>query len=160
MKITIGFSKPLNNPLPLFSWAIKSVYNIPYSHTYLKFYSDSLDRDIIYESVGPGVRFIGLKLWSKYAETIKEFDLEITNEQYIELMQFCVDNAGIKYGIKQVLGIYIAKLFRMKKNVFKNGTDMEVCSEILGRILQQLGYEFNKDLDLLSPKDIYQALDK
>lgn len=160
MKIKIGFSTPINNPFPVFSWAIKAIYQTEYSHSYLKFRSDRLDRDIIYEAVGVGVRFVGYKLWCEHAKSIKEFELEVTQEQYTELQQFCVDNAGKKYGKLQILGIYIAKLFRMKKNIFKNGDSEEVCSEVIAKIMTQLGYKFDKDFDLITPKDIYQALDK
>jgi uncharacterized protein YycO len=156
--LKIGFSSPINNPFPIFSYAIKQAYNTKYSHTYLKFRSESIDRDIIYESVGVGVRFIGSTEWENHAEVIEEFQLTVTDEQYIKTMQFCVDHAGKKYGKKQVIGIYIAKLFRMKKNIFKNDDDEQICSEIVGRLLSDLGYVFDKDFDLLTPKDIYTVL--
>jgi hypothetical protein len=159
MKIKIGFSSPINHPFPILSWAIKTIYNTPYSHCYLKFHSDSLERDIIYEAVGVGVRFVGANLWSQHAEVIKEFEIDLSSDQYTELMRFCIDHAGIEYGKVQVLGIYAAKLFRMRENPFKNDDSLEVCSEIIGRILEQLGYEFNKSLDLISPKDIFEELD-
>ncbi len=158
MKIIIGFSSPINHPFPVLAWAIKAIYQTPYSHCYLKFHSDGIDRDIVYEAVGLGVRFIGVKRWAEHAEVIREFEIEITKEQYCELMRFCVDHAGAEYGKGQIVGIYAAKLFRMRENVFKNDDDMQVCSEIIGRIMEQLGYEFDKDLDLLTPKDIFTEL--
>lgn len=156
--ITIGFSSPLNNPFPIYSWIIKLLYNTPYSHTYMKFHSESLDRDIIYESVGVGVRFVGAKFWEQHAEIIKEFELYVTEEQYKTLMTYCVDHAGIEYGKLQAIGIYVAKLFKMITNPFKNGEDLLVCSEVIGKILSQLGYTIDKDFDLLTPKDIYEIL--
>lgn len=62
MKITIGFSSPINHPAPIFSLAIKTIYNIPYSHTYIKFYDQEADRFVIFESVGVGSRFVGIKV--------------------------------------------------------------------------------------------------
>ena len=157
-KITIGFSSPINNPFPVLSWAIKTIYRIPYSHTYIKFYEEDADRYVIFESVGVGARFIGINLWEQHAEVIREIELSTTPEKFKKIKQMCIDHAGLKYGKMQVIGIYIAKLFRMKRNIFKNGDDLLVCSEIIGRIMVELGYDFDKDFDLLSPKDIYKKL--
>lgn len=59
-QITIGFSKS-KKFLPIGSWLIRAYMGTPYSHVYLKFYSQSLNRTLIYEAVGGGVRFIGSK---------------------------------------------------------------------------------------------------
>lgn len=158
MKITIGFSKPINHPFPVFSWIIRSTYNTPYSHTYVKFYDAEADRHVVYESVGVGSRFIGIHVWEEHAEVVQEFELTATPEQFKKIKQLCYDHAGLKYGKMQIVGIYIAKLFRMKKNIFKNDTERSVCSEIVGRIAKILGYKIDKDFDLIVPKDIYKAL--
>ena len=156
--IKIGFSAPQNVKFPIYSWIIRAVYNTPYSHTYMRFYSNSIERDIIYESVGVGVRFVGNEMWSKHARVIEEFELQVTDEQYTKIMQFCVDKAGTKYGIMQAFGICVAKLFRIKKNIFANGEKLDICSEEIARLMTQLGYSFKTDFDLIVPKDIYNVL--
>lgn len=159
MIITIGFSKPSNKFFPIFSWAVRAVLKTPYSHVYMKFHSDSLSRDIIYEAVGKGVRFVGLKQWSKKAIPVKEFQIDINQEQYLRLMQYCIDMSGISYGTVQNLGTFIAMVFNLKKNPFENGNSQIVCSELIADILEQLGYKFEEDKDIITPKDIYQALE-
>lgn len=159
-KFKIGFSSPINHFFPIFSFLIKLIFRIPYSHTYMKFHSDSHNRDIVYESVGVGVRFVGATYWLKHAEIIEEFEIEVTDECYRELMCFCIDQAGTSYGKMQCLGVFLAKIFKMKKNIFKNDKNEEICSEIAGRILSSAGYSFDKDFDLISPKDIYNVLKK
>lgn len=113
---------------------------------------------MVYESVGVGSRFIGIHVWEEHAEVVQEFELTATPEQFKKIKQLCYDHAGLKYGKMQIVGIYIAKLFRMKKNIFKNDTERSVCSEIVGRIAKILGYKIDKDFDLIVPKDIYKAL--
>jgi hypothetical protein len=157
--ITIGFSTSINHIFPIYSWLIKLIYNTRYSHTYMKFHSDSLNRDIIYESVGVGVRFVGFKYWQKHSKVIREFDLQISDEQYRNLMVHCVDQAGIKYGRLQVVGILISKILGLRVNPFRNGDSEKVCSEEMGKVVSMTtGYIFEKGWDLLTPPDIYKAL--
>lgn len=127
----------------------------PYSHVYMKFYSASLDRTMIYEAVGKGVRFIGLERWKEHAQEVASFELQISDENYKRLLQYCVDNAGTDYGFLQNMGILIANLFKLKKNPLKDGKN---CSEEMGDVLELEGHVFDKDKDLLTPKDIYKIL--
>lgn len=149
-KITIGFSKSRKR-FALFSYLIKKYLKTSYSHVYIKFQSLSLDRVLIYEAVGGGVRFIGSNLWEKHAEEIKSYTLDISDENYIKLLQYCVDNSGLEYGYLQNIGVVIADFLKMKKNPFRTNVN---CSEMLGNILKLEGYEISKDVNLLTPLDI------
>lgn len=155
--VTIGFSKPKNRFFPFISYLIRLYLKTTYSHVYLKFYSQSIDRNLVYEAVGNGIRFVGMSLWSKYAEEVKEFHLSISDEDYKKVMQYCVDNAGLKYGPMQNLGILISGIFYLKQNPFKSG---KVCSEVIAEILINQGFKIDKPLDLVTPKDIYEVLYK
>lgn len=126
-----------------------------YSHAYLKFESASLNRTLVYEAVGGGVRFVGSDLWKHKAEEVKQFSIEITDEQFIHIMRYCVDTAGISYGTMQNVGVILASLLKLKNNPFKKGKN---CSEVTAEILQMKGYTFTKSLDLITPKDIDLAL--
>ena len=161
--IYIGFSRPKNVTLPVFSWAIRAVYRTPYSHSYLRFTSQSLNRCLIYEAVGKGLRFIGLNLWNTHAECLKEFKLEVTDDQYTALLQYCVDNAGLEYGMVQSFGIFIGELARsvgidVRKNLLDESANHKICSEVVAEVLISLGVNFSKDLNLITPKDIYCKL--
>ena len=152
--ITIGFSKS-KKKFAIGSWAIRWYMGTPYSHTYIGFHADKIDRDLKYEAVGSGVRFIGAKLWETHAEEVKSYTIEISDQNYIELMQDCVDNAGINYGYWQNIGIIVADIVGLKKNLFTVGFN---CSESVGRILRKEGYTIDKDLNILTPKDIDMIL--
>lgn len=152
--VTFGFSKS-KKPLAIGSLAIRWYMGTPYSHVYMKFRSDSLERTLIYEAVGAGVRFIGADRWSQHAEEIESITIEICDQSYKKLMQWCVDNSGIDYGFGQNFGIIIANIFNLKANPLKNGKN---CSEAIGEVLVLEGYTFDKELNLLTPKDINIAL--
>lgn len=149
--ITIGFSRPKDKMLPIGSWLIRLYQRTSYSHVYLKFYSKSLDRVLIYEAVGGGVRFVSQQVWNNKAKEVAEVSLDISGDNYKTLLQYCVDYAGVKYGVLQNIGLVISGVLRLKHNLFTSGVN---CSEIVAQILQLEGYTFNKNLNLVTPKDI------
>jgi hypothetical protein len=152
--ITVGFSKS-KKFLPIGSWLIRLYEGTPYSHVYLKFYSQSLDRFLIYEAVGVGVRLIGKKEWSLHAEEVVSFDIPVISGNYISLLQHCVDHAGTDYGFLQNIGIPLARLLRLKSNPFQSGVN---CAEEIYKVLNLSGYTVDKKIDLVTPKDIFNAI--
>lgn len=154
-KITIGFSRP-KSKFAIGSWLIRKYMGTPYSHVYIRFYSESINRTLIYEAVGHGgVRFVGYNLWNTHAQEIEHKTLDVKKCNSISLLQFCVDMAGISYGWKQNLGIVFASIFGWKSNPWKKGKN---CSEAVADFLHMEGYNFNKAHDLVTPKDIYDVL--
>lgn len=153
-KITIGFSKS-KKKFAVGSVLIRWYMGTPYSHVYLKFDAKSFDRTLVYEAVGKGVRFVGLKNWQHNHEEIASFELNISDDNYKKIMQFCIDNSGSEYGFLQNIGILFSDAFGIKRNPLTSG---ENCSEVIGKILVLEGYKINKDLDLLTPKDIFLIL--
>jgi len=154
--ITVGFSKS-TKPFAVGSWLIRWYMGTEYSHVYIKFHSPSLERTLIYEAVGAGVRFIGLDRWQSHAQEVASFQLTLSDENYKRLMQFCVDNAGIDYGFFQNIGILVANVAKLERNLFNDGKN---CSEEIGEILELEGFDIEKDFNLLTPKDIYEILEQ
>lgn len=79
------------------------------------------------------------------------FTIEVKKCNYDQLIQYCVDNEGNSYGHLQNIGLFISNIFGLKKNIFSKGYN---CSEEIGKILQLEGYRIDKDLNLLTPRDI------
>jgi len=152
--ITIGFSKS-KKKFAIGSYAIRTYYGTEYSHVYIKFKSESLDRVLIYEAVGGGLRFIGTKVWESHAVEVASFDIEVSQPSHIKLMQYCIDNAGVEYGTAQNIGIFACDLLGTKTNPFKKGKN---CSEVVGEVLKLEGYVIDKDINLVTPRDIYKVL--
>lgn len=156
-KVSIGFSRPKTfKPL---SWLICKVQGTDYSHAYIKFHSDSLDRDLIYQASGLQVNFVGKTLFEADHIIVREFDIQISDAAHKKALQFAVDKAGTPYSIKQLLNILIYIL--IKKSPFEDGRSSYVCSELVGQMLkEEFGVEVSKDLDIVTPKDIYEIMDK
>lgn len=158
--IVVGFSRPKKwRP---FAWLIMKGYGIPYDHVYVKFHSGTYGRDIIYQASGSMVNFMGNTIFLSNNIGMNEFQVSISDDKYVGLMQFCIDNAGKPYGVKQAFGmaiVRIAEIFgRYIKNPFKDdGT--YVCSKLGAYILENFaGAIIPRDIEDITPLDLYNYL--
>lgn len=163
-KLVVGFSKPKSGFVP-FSEAIRWVCRTKFSHTYIKFKSDSFDRVLVYQASGLAVNFVGETRFKEQEVIVAEFEFEVSDSTFNRTMQFAIDRAGVPYGISQIFGILYVKalaLFGVKaKNPFPNGNSNYVCSELVAQILKEIiGLEVEQDLDLIDPKEVFELLQK
>jgi len=161
-KITIGFSSHEYN---LLSWAIRTVENTPYSHVYIKVHSDSLDRDIIYQASGLAVNFVGTKIFEEKAIIIKEFELDVSDETYLTVIRFAIDQAGKPYGLLDLLGFLYMKAGRAMgfntHNPIRDGEQSYVCSELVATIIAEFidkNVEKKEPLEDITPRGLYEYL--
>lgn len=144
-KIIVGFSRP--KKWMLFAWLIMKGYGINYSHVYIKFHSNSYNKDIIYQASKNMINFMGTAVFNLEDISVKEFEIEISDSNKIALMQFAIDNAGKPYSVKEAIGlglVRICALFGKKiTNPLKSGTDSYVCSVLADYILENYA---NKDI--------------
>lgn len=162
-KLIIGFSKPKG--FRIVSKLIRWVDGVPFSHTYIRWYSTFFDRDIIYQASGSAVNFMEGKRFDSSNDTIDVFEFDINDNTHIKIIQFAMDNSGIKYSIKQLIGLGIVRLVSLLgfqiKNPFSNGRSSYVCVELVSQVLiDYLNYNINKDLDEMTLKDAYDLLKK
>lgn len=156
--IIIGFSKPKAWFKP-FSWAIRALYNTEYSHTYVRWYTKGAQADVYYEASGTSVHFVASRIFKARAITLHEYKITITKAQRQELVGWCLNNAGMDYGLKQAFGIGIMKMLELEHNPFGE-KDAQVCSEVVAHVLKgiaDLGLKI--DFEKASPKDIKVFLD-
>lgn len=161
--IIIGFSHP--SSFSLHAWLIEKIDGAPFDHAYLRFHSDNLDRDIIYQSNWRGVQFIGAILWTTTTTPVQEFSIQVSDDNYNKMMQFCVDNAGISYGYLAVIGEGIRELASKVgwniNNPFNQSQTTEFCSQIVTNCLNIADpSQFNLDADNVSPKNLNDLLTK
>lgn len=155
--VKIGFSRP-KSPLKVFSFCIRLIEGwTPYSHVYVRSYSDVGEGDIIYQASGVQVNFMGLKHFVDHAEIVKEFEFQITLEEYKAYMKWAIQEAGAPYSVLQAFGILLVRLFKLKRNPFSNGCKAWVCSELVGKLLKDhFGANLPENqLDVAGPKYIY-----
>lgn len=160
-KLIVGFSRP--KTLKLFAWLIMKAYDTPYDHVYIKFHSDTYERDIIYQASKLMINFMGTALFEEENLIIKEFELDISMENKKKLMQFAIDNAGKPYSMREVLGLGLVRISELLgnkiKNPFRDGTKAYVCSVLADYICINYTDHGLKDFEDVSPKDLYDYLE-
>lgn len=157
--IIVGFSSP--RKFHVLSWIIKNVEHTDFSHVYIKIFSRSLDRYLVYQASGLAVNFCGQDTFYAHNRDIAEFAIPVTPEQKVEVLKKCVDLAGKPYGMKSLIGIGLVRLAGLVgwkiRNPFADGSKTYVCSECAATLLVILGFKFD-ELDSTTPKDIYEKL--
>lgn len=160
MEIIVAFTKP--NPCKIGSKFISFFINRPYSHVLVYWYSKSLDRHLVYHAAKGKVHFIELNNFLKENVIVKEHRITITQDQHTSLVKKCIDLAGQKYSLSDLIvnGLYeISQKLRLKIK-FKNHKGY-ICSELLAELLQDI-YDkpFLKNCNLVNPADIDEFLEK
>lgn len=156
-KIIIGFSRPRGFFKP-FSWGIRLIERTAYSHVFIKMHSESLDVDLIYQASGTQVNFMGMEHFKNHAKILDEFEIDIDEDTYKKFMRWAVINAGAGYSLKQIFGILLIKIFRLKSNPFANGQCSWVCSELAGFVLKSFtkaALELS-EIETMGPRKIYE----
>jgi len=156
--VVFGFSTP--KKFNLLSWVIRKCEKVEFSHVYLKVYNTYFERWMIYQASGSKVNFIGFDRFLEHHNVVKEIELEISEENYKLMYQEAIDTLGVSYGVKQLIGMGLVRLFNLFNirisNPFADGKATYVCSEAIATILSEyFGFKV-EDLDNISPKDIYE----
>lgn len=137
-KFIIGFSTPIKPTL--FAKSIMWADKTEYDHVYVKWHSDSIERDIIYQASKLAVNFESDTTFKKHAIAIEEYEIQLDDSVFKKIGQFCMDNSNEPYSIKQVLGLGWVKLNKILFNkvvenpVPANGSEW-VCSIIAAEIM-------------------------
>lgn len=159
-KIIVGFSKP--KKWKPFAWIIMKFYDIPYDHVYIKFWSSKFQRNVIYQASQLMVNFMGEKFFESENDVIKEFELDITDEDRTSMIQFAMDEAGKPYGMLNALGLAIVGIFdrlgKKIKNPLGDGEKTYICCELVADILDRYTSVKNIDSDTVNPKELYNIL--
>lgn len=158
--VIVGFSTP--RKFHIFPWVIRKMEKTPFSHVYIKIFSKSTDRYLVYQSSGMQVNFVGQDIFYSINKDLVEFAFPVSADQKVKLLQTAIDLAGKPYGMKQVLGMGLVRLAKMVgikiNNPWADGSKTYICSELIATLLLDLGYKF-EDLDNVTPGDIFEKLE-
>lgn len=160
--IIIGFSRPIRNTA--LSWLIERGEGTPYDHVYIRFYSSSTDRWLVYQASSIMVNFMGWEHWKVKNEALEEYEVDATPEERLKILQFCIDEVGTPYGSKWLMGMMWIRLCRLVlgltvHNPFPSGTTTFGCSKLAGYVLKLLGKGYDAaQLDDADPKWINQQI--
>lgn len=140
-----------------------AVEGTPYSHVYIRWHSESLDKTLIYQASGTSVNFMSLDRFLSHNIIVDEFEFDLSDETYKNVLRFAIDTVGAKYGAKQLMGLGVVRLgsvFGAKwHNPFRDKRQTYVCSELAAYIIKEyMAGSISVDLDEISPKDVYGYL--
>lgn len=155
MKVIIGCSRNRDNKIG--SELIQWWDNTDYSHIYVRWWLTTQEREVVYHAAHGMVHFLSLDNFQKNNVIVKEFVLELTDEQFKRFSAKCIDLAGQKYSHIELIQIVISDISNGKIK-FEDQPGF-ICSELVGSLLKELGYGFDKPTFLLKPIDIINALE-
>lgn len=153
--LIVGFSKP-KSKFAIFGRLIMLYSRTPYSHCYISF----PDVELISQASKGMVNFMNKDVFLEHNVIVKEFDIPVSDVQFQQVKRYAMKTAGKKYSFLQILGILIADLLRLDRNPLDMNKQTFVCSEYLGQIFKMLSIKINKHISLVTPKDIYEKVNK
>ena len=158
-KIKIGFSKPKGKWFPIFSWLIRLYEKTPYSHVYVR-WGTRVGFGICYHAASHFVHFLSDLIFLKKVYVIEEFEFEIDDQHFDQVLMFCLENCGREYGLLEVLGIPIMDLLKLEKNPFGEGEGKQYCAQLVARVLTVMGDETGFIADRVRLKEVYDFVKK
>ena len=127
----------------------------PYSHVArgLTLYDEV---NMYYQANEGKVNYEEERVFSKKHEIVKEYTIQIPEDEYLKISKACVKEAGQPYGVWQNIGIVLVKVMNMlgknMENPWKQGKN---CSELIyTEVLKSLFPELDYNPNLIEPKDI------
>lgn len=156
MKIIIGCSR--NSNCKIGSELIQWWQGTNYSHVYARWHLKTQERDIVFQASHGSVNQVSLDFFTKDNTIVKEFILELSDEQFIKFSQKCIDLCGTEYSKLELLQILISDI--SKEKIKFNDQKGYICSELMAELLEDFfGAKFNKPRFLLAPIDIIEFLE-
>lgn len=152
MIITIGFSRAKE------SWKIGSKIiaeseKRDYSHAYVKITNPLTKITLVYQASLGMVNMFNYNLFLEHNIVVEEYELDVTHEQYKEILTFLHENVGKPYSKKQILFLAIKKLFRVEMK-YQNNDESFICSELAIRILIIVKKIIVEAIDYKTPSDL------
>lgn len=140
------------------SKALQMHMGVDYSHVYARWWLTSQEREIVYQASHGMVHYCSLERFTRDNIIVKEFTLELTEEQFKKFSRKCVDLAGEEYSKLELLQLFITDASG-GKITFKDERGY-ICSELMCELLEELGIKFDKPKQIVKPSDIVIALEK
>jgi hypothetical protein len=159
--VIIGFSKP--NNFTLHGWLIEKIDGSQFDHAYLRFQLDGINRNVVCQSIDVGVQLVSEAQFATKSTPVEEYQLNITEAQFISMFQFCLDNTGKMYSLWGVIGEgivrLVAKFGKTISNPFDSNEKTYFCSELVAQCLDNIDpSQFNLNANNISPDQLCSLL--
>lgn len=153
MKIEVIFSTSRAwNP---FSELFKMIQGTDYSHVCIRVVLES-GYTFFFESSHGRNRTTSADKWYKQSCAVGQYTLPALDAKEEDVLEWIISKTDDeKYGYLQVVGMGIARLFKLKRNVFASEKHYYVCSESVAEFLNKwYGKEIPVDRNLIEPVDV------
>ena len=166
-KIEIIFSTPKKFAFSSFLLRTKLFgMGTPFSHTCLKITSKTYKRTLIYEAGGNGIHATEFNNWEKKNKSIYAHDFLVSLERKREIIGYCIDHLGIKYGWWTIIFLWLRDKWDFIINRGIDGTKTLICSEFaylmlkdeVDQLYSEKNRELPKSIDEMHPRELYTAL--
>jgi len=125
-----------------------------YSHAAIKFFSNYMDMDLVYEANISGVRILSYETWLAEGNVITaRASFQIHADKMREKLQRAFSFLERPYGKLTILSI----LFNGQA-FGADGTDSFICSEIAHDFLEYELPRIDKSSDQITPKDLFKLV--
>jgi hypothetical protein len=114
-----------------------------------------------FEASGSAVKIIGEVGAASQppVKVVHRYQVNITDAEYKKLIGM-LRYAGVSYGLKQLVGIGLQRIFNLTKNPFHDHKYSMVCSELVAYFFMEvLGEKLTWDSDSVGPRKIKEWLD-
>lgn len=158
MNIVIGFSRA-KSVWKIGSKIIAESEKRNYSHAYIKIVDPLTGITLVYQASLGMVNVYNYELFLEHNTVVEEYSLEVSHQQYKEIMTFLHQNVGKPYATKQIVFLTIKKLlgFQVK---YKNNDESFICSELAIRILVIVKNVVVEDIDYKTPSDLNKLVNE
>ena len=154
-KINIGLSTP--KEFKVGSATIRLAQGTDFSHVFIRMVHSphsKLAFDKVFQASHGDVNALKYDNFTKENKIIREYELEVSEDNYLEIVNYLWEQLGKKYGFMQLLGIYTGL------KLGNNGETRFICTELAAMVLEATGVDVNGDKDYLGLNDIKNILDE
>lgn len=152
--ITIGLST--QKGFKIGSKLIRMASGTPYSHVFIKMNPSSgskLDFAKVFQASHGDVNAIKYDNFTNSSHIIKEYNIEVSDEDYFRIADYLWEQLGKRYGFTQLISIYLGVRWA------NNNESRFICTELAAMVLESIGVSIEEDKDFLGLKAIKIILD-
>lgn len=155
MKIIIGFSRS-KSVFKIGSLAIQLAEKRKFSHAYFRYECPFTNLDIVSQASHGYVNEIEYSIFKEDNVVVEEYELQISNVEFQVLLLYLRSSLGKKYSKLTIFVISILKLLSIKKQIYIDGDQKDICSEYIARGAKIISYITNLPtvLDTYTPSDL------
>lgn len=163
-EIVIGFSTA-SGKFNIIAALIRFFEKTPYSHVYLRYFANSIERDMIYQANIDNLNFTNQQQFLEADNIIVEYAFKVTPEVKKAVIQQCIDRLHLSYGHLQLIGMALCQIWedwtgKWINNPWHDGTKTQVCSEVAGYALIAMGFQLDPTiLEVQGPKWLHNQIE-